>query len=266
MPADLRGDLLFTEPVGRLIRRARIVKTEGLTQLRNVYPGSEFMLSTDPLFRPVNISTAPDGTIYIADMYHGIIQEVEWTRPGLVPARARSSSTSSTRSSRTAASGACASTALPGVPATPAGPAAQATPEIPAQPALALDRHAAAHAQRDAGAARGAPHPPERLVARHGAAAPGAEAGQVGRAGAPEPRSATSDNLVARFHALWTLEGLGALDVALVREQMKDRNPRMRVQAIRASETLYKAGDKSLPTTTARWRRTATRTSRSRRC
>ena len=54
----------------------------------------------------------------------------------------------------------------------------------------------------------------------------------------------TSDNLVARFHALWTLEGLGALDAALVREQMKDSNPRMRVQAIRASETLYKAGDR----------------------
>ena len=27
---------------------------------------------------------------------------------------------------------------------------------------------------------------------------------------------------------------------------MKDANPRMRMQAIRASETLYKAGDKSL--------------------
>ncbi len=52
--------------------------------------------------------------------------------------------------------------------------------------------------------------------------------------------------LLARFHALWTLEGLGALDATLVREAMKDKNPRMRVQAIRASETLYKAGDKSL--------------------
>src|SRR5690606_33336137 len=55
----------------------------------------------------------------------------------------------------------------------------------------------------------------------------------------------TSDNLFARFHALWTLEGLGELDAALVRETMADDNPRMRVQAIRASETLYKAGDKS---------------------
>ena len=53
-------------------------------------------------------------------------------------------------------------------------------------------------------------------------------------------------NLVARFHALWTLEGLNALDLALVREQMKDSNPRMRVQAIRASETLYKASIRGL--------------------
>ena len=52
-------------------------------------------------------------------------------------------------------------------------------------------------------------------------------------------------NLLARFHALWTLEGLGALDAATVRAQMKDANPRMRIQAIRASETLYKAGDRS---------------------
>ena len=41
-------------------------------------------------------------------------------------------------------------------------------------------------------------------------------------------------------------KGSSALDVALVREQMKDSNPRMRVQAIRASETLYKAGVKGL--------------------
>jgi mono/diheme cytochrome c family protein len=55
----------------------------------------------------------------------------------------------------------------------------------------------------------------------------------------------TSTSLVERFHVLWTLEGLGALDAATVRTQMTDAAPRMRIQAIRASETLYKAGDKS---------------------
>ena len=82
LPEDIKGDLLFTEPVGRLIRRASIEKIEGLTMLRNVYPHAEFVTSADQLFRPVNISNAPDGTLYIADMYHGIIQEREWSGPG----------------------------------------------------------------------------------------------------------------------------------------------------------------------------------------
>jgi mono/diheme cytochrome c family protein len=45
---------------------------------------------------------------------------------------------------------------------------------------------------------------------------------------------------------LWTIEGLGALDLALVRQLMKDPSPRMRVQAIRASETLFKSGARAL--------------------
>ena len=81
-PADLNGDLLFTDPVGRFIRRAKIVKTEGITQVRNAYPGSEFIQSSDPLFRPVNIKQGPDGAIYIIDMYRGIIQDANWTAKG----------------------------------------------------------------------------------------------------------------------------------------------------------------------------------------
>ena len=38
--------------------------------------------STDPLFRPVDVTTAPDGTMYITDMYRGIIQESQWSGPG----------------------------------------------------------------------------------------------------------------------------------------------------------------------------------------
>ena len=56
----------------------------------------------------------------------------------------------------------------------------------------------------------------------------------------------TSSSLVGRFHALWTLEGLGTLDAATVRELMKDVSPQMRVQAIRVSESLTKAGDKTI--------------------
>jgi hypothetical protein len=74
LPKDLVGDYLYGEQVARIVRRFRPVKTEGLTQLRAVYPRSEFIRSLDPLFRPADTSTAPDGTIYIADMYRGIIE------------------------------------------------------------------------------------------------------------------------------------------------------------------------------------------------
>ena len=54
-----------------------------------------------------------------------------------------------------------------------------------------------------------------------------------------------SNKIEARFHALWALEGIGTLESDLVKEQMKDSNPRMRIMALWVSESLYKAGDKS---------------------
>src|SRR5262249_51089764 len=55
----------------------------------------------------------------------------------------------------------------------------------------------------------------------------------------------SSSSPLGRIHAAWTLEGLGALDGALVREAMQGDDPKMRIQAMRLSESLCKAGDKS---------------------
>src|SRR5262249_29722891 len=230
--------LLFTEPVGRLIRRAKIVKIEGLTQLRNAYPGSEFLTSTDQLFRPVNIQTGPDGTEYVSDLYHGIIQEYQWSGPGSY-LRAKIEQyqldkvVSLGRIWRLRYDGRAA------VPATPTNPGQTAIP------AVALDlNQPKLYSETPAQWVTRLSHPngfwrdmAQRLLVlkQDKSVVP-----------ALQQMTRTSPNLVARFHALWTLEGLGALDAPLVREEMKDPNPRMRVQAIRASETLYKAGDKSL--------------------
>ena len=43
---------------------------------------AEFIKSLDPYFRPVDVTTAPDGTVYITDMYHGIIQVGNFAGPG----------------------------------------------------------------------------------------------------------------------------------------------------------------------------------------
>jgi hypothetical protein len=63
---------------------------------------------------------------------------------------------------------------------------------------------------------------------------------------ARRPSTSSGRTIRSRGSRAWTLEGLNALDLALIREQMKDSNPRMRVQAIRASETLYKAAARGL--------------------
>jgi putative membrane-bound dehydrogenase-like protein len=137
LPQDLRGDLLFAEPVGRLIRRAKIVKTDGLTQLRNAYPGAEFILGTDPLFRPVNMKSGPDGLVYITDMYHGIIQEAQWTPRGSylrakIEQHQLDKITSYGRVWRLRFDG------LPAVPATEGSPAREAVPAL--QPDFAQPR------------------------------------------------------------------------------------------------------------------------------
>ena len=55
LPKDLQGDYFYGEQVARIVRRVRAGETaEGLTTLRNVYDGDEFIKSTDPLFRPVD--------------------------------------------------------------------------------------------------------------------------------------------------------------------------------------------------------------------
>jgi hypothetical protein len=82
LPKDLVGDYILPEPVGRLIRRAKVNNVEGKRVLTNATPGTEFITSTDLAFRPVWTATGPDGCLYIVDMHHGIIQESAWVTPG----------------------------------------------------------------------------------------------------------------------------------------------------------------------------------------
>jgi mono/diheme cytochrome c family protein len=237
LPAEARGDLFFTEPVGRLIRRAKVENIEGLTELKNEYPYSEFVTSEDQLFRPVNISNAPDGTLYIADMYHGIIQELQWSGPGSY-LRAK---IEQYQLDKIASYGRIWRLRYDGRAAVPATATNIGQPAIPASKPNFTPPHM--YSETPAQLVAHLTHPngwwrdmAQRLIVlkQDKSVAPALQ--QMAR---------TSDNVNGRIHALWTLEGLGALDAPLTRELMKDKNPRIRVQAIRASETLYKAGDKT---------------------
>ena len=82
LPADLQGDLILPEPVGRLIRRAEVTRENGMSKVSNVYQKDEFVCSTDVNFRPLWTATSPDGAMLMIDMHRGIIQQANWTRPG----------------------------------------------------------------------------------------------------------------------------------------------------------------------------------------
>ena len=82
LPAELQGDLFLPEPVGRLIRRAKVVRRNGLTRLGNAHRRDEFIRAKDVNFRPLWTATSPDGAMMMIDMHRGIIQQGNWTRPG----------------------------------------------------------------------------------------------------------------------------------------------------------------------------------------
>lgn len=82
LPADLYGDLLIPEPVGRLIRRAKVKREYSKTVLSNATPKSEFIRARDINFRPVWTATTPGGQMLIVDMHRGVIQQGNWTKKG----------------------------------------------------------------------------------------------------------------------------------------------------------------------------------------
>lgn len=73
-PPEFRKVGLFCEPAAHLVRMVHVGREDGLSYGEHLMGEREFLASTDERFRPVNLFTAPDGTLYLIDMYHGIIQ------------------------------------------------------------------------------------------------------------------------------------------------------------------------------------------------
>ncbi len=73
-PKDWYGTALVTESCVQLVKAIEIEEKDGRMKGSHKLGEKEFLASTDERFRPVNAYNAPDGSLYILDMYHGIIQ------------------------------------------------------------------------------------------------------------------------------------------------------------------------------------------------
>ncbi len=73
-PKEWHNTAFTTESVANLVKAIRVNDTNGELNGKHATDKNEFLASTDERFRPVNAYNAPDGSLYILDMYHGIIQ------------------------------------------------------------------------------------------------------------------------------------------------------------------------------------------------
>ncbi len=73
-PKDWYGTGFSTESSVNLLKAIAITEKNGKQSGSHPLGQKEFLASTDERFRPVNVYTAPDGSLYLLDMYHGIIQ------------------------------------------------------------------------------------------------------------------------------------------------------------------------------------------------
>ncbi len=84
LPEAYRGNAWVCEPLTNLVHR-RALEPAGVTFIaRRVEQGREFLASSDPVFRPVNLANGPDGTLYVVDMYRELVEH-----PQFVPESAR---------------------------------------------------------------------------------------------------------------------------------------------------------------------------------
>ena len=218
LPMDFHGDLIICEPVGRLIRRAKVTNDRGKIVVSNAYDKQEFIAARDPNFRPINSATGPDGCLYLVDMYRGIIQEGNWVRRGsylrgIVKKYELERNIGRGRIYRVEHT------------TTQRGSQPRMLDETPDQ--------LAAHLSHPNGWWRSEA---QKLIILHGNLRVVAALKRLALSGR-EP--------LGRLHAFWTLEGLNAVDTKLLKAGFRDHDPRIRAAAMRIAESVINK-DRSL--------------------
>ena len=74
LPESVNGNAFVCESAAQLVKTIGVEAKDGNLKGSHPLQKRDFLTSTDERFRPVNIYNAPDGSLYLLDMYHGIIQ------------------------------------------------------------------------------------------------------------------------------------------------------------------------------------------------
>lgn len=209
-PESFRGDAFIAEPAGNLVKRIEVEYRGGFPSARNAYERTEFLTSTDERFRPVNLFNGPDGALYVVDMYRGVIQHRIFVTTYLrnqIKERGLESPIGMGRIYRIV----------------PDGTPPLRIPNLAKAKTSALVA-ALAHEEawwRDTA---------QRVLV---------ERGDSKAAPALRALIETSDSSLARLHALWTLEGLNAVDWPSVERALADPDVHVAVAGARLAEAFF---------------------------
>jgi putative membrane-bound dehydrogenase-like protein len=205
-PEAYRGNLFICEPAGNLVHR-RVMTPEGVSfTTRRGDEGQEFLAAADNWFRPVALVNAPDGTLHLADMYREVVEAPEW-----VPEDLKAQGLVQVEAGRDR--GRIYRIRPPGFRHPPPPRLSRASgPELAAQlenpnPWWRETAQRLIYERRDRSAVE-----PLRRLAR------------------------TSQHPLTWLHALWTLEGVGALQTGDIAAALGDRASGVREHAVRLAE------------------------------
>ncbi|WP_417748382.1 PVC-type heme-binding CxxCH protein [Rosistilla oblonga] len=210
---EFQQNTFTCEPVHNAVHRRQLVP-QGVT-FESVRPadeaGIEFMASSDSWFRPSTVTTGPDGALWVADMYRLVIEHPEWIDD-------------------------------------------QREKELFLRAGHDRGRIYRIYPsdKKPRPIAKLGPMSNEQLVAQlaspNGRTRDLAQAILIDRADASvvprlQATVKTSEAPLARLHAICTLDGLDALNVATLQAAIADPHPTVRRHAIRLSETFLANGD-----------------------
>ena len=78
LPEQYHGIALTCDPTGNLVHAERMEPWGPTFRSKPLYDDREFLASTDEWFRPVSIENGPDGALYVVDMYRAVIEHPDW--------------------------------------------------------------------------------------------------------------------------------------------------------------------------------------------
>lgn len=206
-PKSFYGDAFICEPAGNLVKRLVIEERDGVPHVRNAYEQAEFLASTDERFRPVNLYNGPDGSLYVVDMYRGVIQHRIFLTTYLrnqIKQRGLEAPLGMGRVYRV----------VPETVKRSSPP--RLAKAAPSQLVEAL-RHNDAWVRETA----------QRLLV---------ERADTSNAPGLRRLAMTAPNAATRVHALWTLDGINSLDWPTAAAALRDAEPRVAAAGIRVSE------------------------------